>query len=92
LALAGLLPGKRVSQGRAFRTGILPVRKGAVIPGGSRCAAYRPRLTTAQGPRAEQRAVLARTFQKSQINSQIYSRATAAQHFALVVVVFASEL
>jgi hypothetical protein len=45
------LPGKSVSRGRAFRTGILPVRKGVDIPVDSRCAACRPRLTAAQGPR-----------------------------------------
>jgi hypothetical protein len=56
LALAGLLPGKFVSRGRAFRTGFLPVRKGIDIPVDARCAACRPRLTTAQGPRVEQRA------------------------------------
>jgi hypothetical protein len=55
------LPGKSVSRGRAFRTGILPVRKGADIPVGSRCAACRPRLTAAQGPRVERRAILVRT-------------------------------
>ena len=49
LALAGLLPGKSVSRGRAFRTGILPVQKGIDIPVDSRCAACRPRLTAAQG-------------------------------------------
>ncbi len=55
------LPGKSVSRGRASRQGILPWRKGADIPVGSRCAACRPRLTAAQGPRVEQRAILART-------------------------------
>jgi len=64
--LPGILPGKSVSRGRAFRQGILPWRKGADIPVDSRCAACRPRLTAAQGPRVEQRAILARTFQKSQ--------------------------
>ena len=59
--LLGILPNKSVSRGRAFRTGILPVRKGADIPVGSRYAACRPRLTAAQGPRVEQRAILART-------------------------------
>jgi hypothetical protein len=53
--------GKSVSPGRAFRQGILPWRKGADIPVGSRFAACRPRLTAAQGPRVEQRAILART-------------------------------
>jgi hypothetical protein len=37
---------------------------------GSRCAACRPRLTAAQGPRVEQRAIVARTFQKSQSNAK----------------------
>jgi hypothetical protein len=61
----GLLPGKSVRRGRAFRTGILPVRKGVDLPVDSRCAACRPRLTAAQGPRVKQRAILARTFQES---------------------------
>jgi hypothetical protein len=47
--LPGFLPGKSVSRGRAFRTGILPVRKGVDILVDSRCAACRPRLTAAQG-------------------------------------------
>ena len=63
--LPGIVPGKSVSQGRAFRAGIgqlrpalpplrhpcrrLPARKGTDIPVGSRCAACRPRLTAAQG-------------------------------------------
>jgi hypothetical protein len=64
--LPGILPGKSVSRGRAFRQGILPWRKGADIPVDSRYAACRPRLTAAQGPRVEQRAIVARTFQKSQ--------------------------
>ena len=33
------MPGKFVSRGRAFRSGILPERKGAGIHAGSRCAA-----------------------------------------------------
>jgi len=66
LALAGLLPGKSVSRGRAFRTGILPVRKGVDIPVDSRFAACRPRLTAAQGPRVERRAILARTRWKAE--------------------------
>ncbi len=49
--------GKSVSRGRAFRQGILPWRKGADIPVGSRCAACRPRLTAAQGLRVEQHAI-----------------------------------
>jgi hypothetical protein len=61
LALAGLLPGKSVSRGRAFRQGILPWRKGIGIHADARCAACRPRLTAAQGPRVEQRAILVRT-------------------------------
>ena len=55
------VPGKSVSRGRAFRTGILPVRKGIDILVDARYAACRPRLTAAQGPRVEQRAILART-------------------------------
>jgi hypothetical protein len=49
LALAGLLPGKSVSRGRAFRAGIVPARKGESIHGLARYAACRPRLTAAQG-------------------------------------------
>ena len=53
--------GKSVSRGRAFRQGILPWRKGIDILVDARYAACRPRLTAAQGPRVEQRAILART-------------------------------
>ncbi|WP_147269713.1 hypothetical protein [Rhodanobacter denitrificans] len=69
LALAGLLSGKSVSRGRAFRQGILPWRKGIGIHADARCAACRPRLTAAQGARVEQRAILARTFRKSRSKS-----------------------
>ena len=55
------MPGKSVSRRRAFRQGILPWRKGVDIPVDSRYAACRPRLTAAQGPRVEQRSILART-------------------------------
>ena len=59
--LPPILGGKSVSRGRAFRQGILPWRKGIGIHADARCAACRPRLTAAQGPRVEQRAILART-------------------------------
>jgi len=49
--LPGILPGKSVSRGRAFRQGILPWRKGIGIHADARYAACRPRLTAAQGPR-----------------------------------------
>jgi hypothetical protein len=49
--LPPILGGKSVSRGRAFRAGILPARKGESIHGLARCAACRPRLTAAQGPR-----------------------------------------
>src|SRR6185312_14177741 len=39
-ALAGLLPGKSVRRGWAFRAGILPARKGEPIHGLARCAAW----------------------------------------------------
>jgi len=39
LALAGLAPGKFVSRGRAFRSGILPERKGIDIHVDARFAA-----------------------------------------------------
>jgi hypothetical protein len=38
-ALAGLLPGKSVRWGRAFRAGLLPARKGEAIHGLARYAA-----------------------------------------------------
>src|SRR5690606_23345726 len=47
--------------GSGFSSGLLPARKGVAIPGNARFAACRPRLTAAQGPRVEQRAILART-------------------------------
>jgi len=70
LALAAHLGGKSVSRGRAFRQGILPWRKGVDLLVDSRYAACRPRLTAAQGPRVEQQAIVACSFQKSQVNSQ----------------------
>jgi 4-hydroxybenzoate polyprenyltransferase len=45
-------------------------RKGIGIPADARCAACRPRLTAAPGPRVEQRAIVARTFQKSQSKAE----------------------
>jgi len=47
--LPGIVPGKSVSRGRAFRAGVVPARKGESIHGLARCAACRPRLTAAQG-------------------------------------------
>ena len=55
-------PARQVREsGPGFSTGLLSWRKGADIPVDSRCAACRPRLTAAQGPRVEQRAIVART-------------------------------
>ncbi len=54
-----------MSRGRAFRQHIPVLTKRSRHPVDSRCAACRPRLTAAQGPRVEQRAILARTIQKS---------------------------
>jgi hypothetical protein len=51
--------------GPGFSSGLLPARKGVAIPGNARCVACRPRLTAAEGPRVEQRAIVARTIQKS---------------------------
>ncbi len=68
--LPGILPVKSVSRGRAFRTDILSVRKGIDIPVDARSAACRPRLTAAQGPRVEQRAIVARTIQKSRSKTE----------------------
>jgi len=54
--------GRQVREsGSGFSTGLLSGRKGIAIPADARCAACRPRLTAAQGPRVEQRAILART-------------------------------
>ncbi len=54
--------GRQVREsGSGFSSGLLPARKGVAIPGNARCAACRPRLTAAEGPRVEQRAILART-------------------------------
>ena len=53
--------GKSVSRGRAFRQHIHVLAKSSRPPVDSRYAACRPRLTAAQGPRVEQRAILART-------------------------------
>jgi len=59
--LPGFLPGKSVSRGRAFRQHIRVLAKRNRHRADSRCAACRPHLTAAQGPRVEQRAILART-------------------------------
>ncbi len=68
--------GKSVSRGRAFRQHIPVLAKRSRPPVDSRCAACRPRLTAAQGPRVEQRAIVARTLQKCQVNNQSNSGAT----------------
>ena len=59
--LPDILSGKSVRRGRAFRQHIHVLAKRSRPPVDSRCAACRPRLTAAQGPRVEQRAILART-------------------------------
>ncbi len=80
--LPGILPGKSVRRGRAFRSGIgqlllrclnsgihavaCPSEKASTSLSTARCAASRPRLTAAQGPRAKQRAILARTRWKAE--------------------------
>jgi len=54
--------GRQVRElGTGFSTGLLSGRKGIDIPVDARCAACRPQLAAAQGPRVEQRAILART-------------------------------
>jgi len=59
--------GRQVREsGPGFSTGLLPWRKGVDILVDSRCAACRPRLTAAQGPRVEQRAIMARTRWKAE--------------------------
>jgi hypothetical protein len=59
------LPGIHARQvhelGPGFSTGLLSGRKGIDIPVDARCAACRPQLTAAQGPRVKRRAILART-------------------------------
>ena len=47
--LPGILPGKFVSRGRAFRQHIPVLAKRNRLPADSRYAACRPRLTAAQG-------------------------------------------
>jgi len=47
--LPGILPGKSVSRGRAFRQHIPVLAKRHRHPADARCAACRPRLTAAQG-------------------------------------------
>ncbi len=59
-AFRASLPGKSVSRGRAFRRYIRVPAKRHRLPVDARCAACRLRLTAAQGPRVEQRAILAR--------------------------------
>ena len=76
--LLGILPNKSVSRGRAFRQHIRVLAKRNRPPADSRCAACRPRLTAAQGPRVEQRAILTRTIQKSQSNGKQPPRAAGA--------------
>ncbi len=79
LALAGL-PARQVREsGPGFSSGLLPARKGVAIPGNARCAACRPQLTAAQGPRVERRAILARTRDgaKAKANSKAGARAKA---------------
>jgi hypothetical protein len=59
--------GRQVRElGPGFSTGLLSWRKGVDIPIDSRFAACRPQLTAAQGPRVEQRAILARTRWKAE--------------------------
>jgi hypothetical protein len=88
LALA--MGGKSVSRGRAFRQHIPVLTKRnrlrATAPAlpqlrhpcrrhaDSRYAACRPRLTAAQRPRVERRAIVARTFHGSQSQSQSQSQ------------------
>src|SRR6185437_10387605 len=54
--LPGLLPGKSVRRGRAFRVGSCPREKASPSMGSSAARPCRPRLTAAQGPRKSRRA------------------------------------
>jgi len=47
--LPGVLPGKSVRRGRAFRAGILPARKGEAVVASPAARPDRPHLTAAQG-------------------------------------------
>src|SRR6185437_3205200 len=55
------MPGKSVRRGGAFRQHIHVLAKRNRHRADSPCGACRPHLTAAQGPRVEQRAILART-------------------------------
>jgi len=59
--LPGILPGKSVSRGRAFRQHIHVLAKRHRHPADAPFGACRPRLTAAQGSREERRAIVART-------------------------------
>ena len=67
--MPGLLPGKSVRRGRAFRAGSCPrekARPSLVSPATRPC---RPRLTAAQGPRVKQRAPARRSNSHSHSHS-----------------------
>ncbi len=55
------MDGKSVSRGRAFRAGSCPREKARPSMASPAARPDRPRLTAAEGPRVEQRAILART-------------------------------
>ncbi len=54
--LPGVLPGKSVSRGRAFRSDSCPVEKASPSVGSPAARPPRPRLTAAEGPRKSGRA------------------------------------
>jgi hypothetical protein len=81
--LPGFLPGKSVSRGRAFRQHIHVLSKRHRHPADARCAACRPRLTAAQGPRVKQRAIVARIFsEKPEQSRSLDAWQTARTNFA----------
>jgi len=69
--LPGVLPGKCVSRGRAFRAGLRPARKGEAIRGLARCAAWSSATHRRRGgPEEQARIVRARSNGNVNSNSK----------------------
>jgi len=84
LALAGLLPGKSVSRGRAFRPDSCPGEKASTSMSMPAARPVVPDSPPHKGPRAERRAILARTLQKSQSNSRTAPAARRRRNSSLI--------
>jgi hypothetical protein len=70
--LPGILPGKSVRRGRAFRAGILPARKGVALHGNARCAAWSsPPHRRPGAPEEQARIVRARSNGQGVASSQL---------------------